>query len=46
MVRLSTIQYVLCAETQLSTDEYTPNMGWYLRILGTYVVGIEDMLEE
>ena len=39
------IQYVLCAETQLSTDEYTPNDG-ICEILGTYVVGIEDMLED
>jgi len=40
-----TIQYVLCAETQLSNDMYTNNDA-ICEVLGTYVVGIEDILAE
>jgi hypothetical protein len=39
-----TIQYILCAETQLSNDMYTSNDA-LCQVLGTYV-GIEDMLKE
>lgn len=40
-----TMQYVLCAETQLSNDMY-PNNDAICEVLGTYVVGIEDILDE
>lgn len=40
-----TIQYVLCAETQLSNDMYANNDA-ICKVLGTYPVGIEDILEE
>ncbi|HQC60417.1 MAG TPA: T9SS type A sorting domain-containing protein, partial [Bacteroidales bacterium] len=40
-----TIQYILCAETQLSNDMYTNNDAM-CEVLGTYVVGIEDILDE
>ena len=39
-----TMQYILCAETQLSNDMYTNNDG-ICKVLGTYV-GIEDILAE
>jgi hypothetical protein len=39
------MQYILCAETQLSNDMYTSNDA-LCQVLGTYVVGIEDILAE